>query len=451
MCRFPIFSGLNLAAAVAAFAAPLVPAPQPATPLLLRGGTVHPVSGPDLPDGDILIVAGRIAAVGQGLAAPDGTRVVDVTGRHVYPGLIAGNTVLGLHEIGSVVATRDVAELGEINPNARAHVAINPDSAHFGVTRHNGVLTALAAPLRQAPGTPAPALIAGQSALIRLEGWTWEDMTVRDTVALHIYWPEVRINRRSRSATAADEQQKNIQRRLRTIREAFATARAYQNEHERNLQPAFDARWNAMRPYVRGEQPVFIHADELKQIESALDWAETENGLRVTLVGGLDAWRVAARLKPAGIAVILGGTHQLPLRRDDAYDAPFTVAAKLYAAGVRFCIAPVDPSNQRNLAYQAAKAAAHGLPAAEALKAITLYPAQILGVGDELGSIDAGKRATLIVTDGDPLEIPTQVQMAFIDGAPIELRSHHTELYEKYQERLRRLRGAAAKGGVATN
>lgn len=169
----------------------------------------------------------------------------------------------------------------------------------------------------------------------------------------------------------------------------------------------------------------------------------------MTLVGGLDSWRVASRLKAADVAVVLGGTHQLPLRRDDAHEAAFTVAARLHAAGVRFCIASggeVANGTDRNLAYQAAKAAAHGLPPAEALKAITLYPAQLLGVGDELGSIETGKRATLIVTDGDPLEIPTQVQLAFIDGAAIELRSRQTELHEKYRERIRRTNAAKAAG-----
>lgn len=431
--------------AAVALAAPLVPVPAPGTPVLLRGGTVHPVSGPDLAGGDVLIVQGKIAAVGIRLAAPAGARIVDLAGRHVYPGLIAANTLLGLHEIGAIVGTRDVAETGQINPNARAQVAVNPDNSHLGVTRLNGVLTALVTPANQSPGSAAPALIAGQSALVRLEGWTWEDMTLRDRVALHVYWPNLTLDRRPQAAKTVDEQQKQIDRDLRAIREAFATARAYAQGGAGNVRQTVDVRYEAMRPFVTGELPVFVHANELKQLESALDWATTEKAVRVAIVGGLDAGRVAARLKQADIPVILGGTHELPLRRDDPFDSAFSVAGKLHAAGVRFCIAPageVGNGNDRNLAYQAAKAAAHGLPATEALKAVTLYPAQLLGVGDQLGSIEIGKRATLIVTDGDPLEIPTQILSAFIDGTEVTLRSRQTELRDKYQERIRRLKEA---------
>lgn len=443
--QFLTTSLLGIALSAVALAAPLVPVPAPATPVLLRGGTVHPVSGPDLPGADVLIVQGKISAIGPRLAAPPGTRIVEVAGRHVYPGLIAANTMLGVHEISSIAGTRDVAETGQINPNARAQVAVNPDNSHLGVTRLNGVLSALVTPANEAAGTAAPALIAGQSALIRLEGWTWEDMTLRGSVALHVYWPSLTLDRRPQALKTLDDQQKETGSQLAAIREAFATARAYAQGSAGDRRPEADLRYEAMRPFVTGERPVFVHASELKQIESALDWAKTEKTIRLTIVGGLDAWRVAARLKQADIPVILGGTHALPLRRDDPYDAAFSVAAKLHAAGVRFCIAPageVDRGNDRNLAYQAAKAAAHGLPAAEALKAVTLYPAQLLGVGDQLGSIEIGKRATLIVTDGDPLEIPTQIQLAFIDGAEVTLRSRHTELRDKYHERIRRVKEA---------
>jgi len=441
--RFPaLLLFLLLGAACALPAASLVPALPATTPLLLRGGTVHPIVNPSLPGHDVLIVNGRIASIGPRLAPPAHARIIDVAGRHIYPGLIAAHTALGVQEIGSIVGTNDLAETGRINPNARAQVAVNPDNNHLGVTRFNGVLTALVTPADRSPGTAAPALIAGQSALMRLEGWTWEEMTLRASVALHVYWPDVRLDRRPQATRTLEVQQKEIDGRLRVVREAFASARAYGLAGRQGNPRATDLRWEAMQPFVNGERPVFVHADELKQIESALDWARSEPRVRMTLVGGLDAWRVAARLKEAGIPVVLGGTHQLPLRRDDAHDAAFTVAAKLHAAGVRFCIAPAGEAghgNDRNLAYQAATAAAHGLPAAEALKAVTLYPAQLLGVGDELGSIEPGKRATLIVTDGDPLEIPTRVHLAFIDGSAIALRNRQTELHDKYRERIRRV------------
>ncbi len=420
-------------------AAPLVPVPPPAGPVLLKGGAVHPVAGPVSPRADVLIEKGRIAAIGPDLKAPANAQVIDVQGRRVYPGLILAGTNLGTQEISAINGTRDTTETGLINPNARAQVAVNPDNSHIGVTRFNGVLTALVVPLGSGSGVTAP-IVAGQSALMRLEGWTWEDMTVQASVGLHVYWPQMTIDRRPRAGRSVEEQQRGIDRRIKVLREAFVTAEAYGRAKDAGG-AATDLRWEAMLPFVRGERPVFVHADELKEIEAALDWAKTQPRLRLVLVGGLDAPRVASRLKQADIPVVLGGTHQLPLRRDDAYDAAFSAAAKLHAAGVRFCLGPIGETSNgqdRNLAYQAAKAAAHGLPADEALKAITLYPAQILGVGGELGSIEVGKRATLIVTDGDPLEIPTEVTLALIDGAPITLRSRHTELRDKYRERIRR-------------
>jgi imidazolonepropionase-like amidohydrolase len=451
MNRFPfrVLFGWVVLAGVAA-AGPLVPVVPPATPVLLKGGAVHPVSGPVLPRADVLIEKGRIAAIGPDLKAPANAQVVEVSGRRVYPGLFLAATNLGMQEISGIAGTRDTAETGLINPNARAQVAVNPDNSHIGVTRFNGVLTALVVPLGAGSGPTQP-IVAGQSALMRLEGWTWEEMTLRSSVGLHVFWPEMKIDRRPRATRPVEEQQRGIERRLKTLREAFVTADAYGRAKAAGG-AATDLRWEAMLPFVRGEQPVLVHADELREIEAALDWAQTQPRLRIVLVGGLDSPRVAARLKAADIPVIVGGTHQLPLRRDDGYDAVFGVAAKLHAAGVRFCLAPLGETGQgqdRNLAYQAAKAAAHGLPADEALKAITLYPAQILGVAGELGSLEVGKRATLIVTDGDPLEIPTNVQLAFVDGASITLRSRHTDLRDKYQERIRRTN--AQKNSPVTN
>jgi imidazolonepropionase-like amidohydrolase len=200
-----------------------------------------------------------------------------------------------------------------------------------------------------------------------------------------------------------------------------------------------------MIPALKGELPVFVHATEVKQIESAVAWATTEK-LKITLVGGLDAWRVVDLLKANDIAVIVSPVTALPLRREDPFDAPYTNPAKLHAAGVRFCIANDGASAEmgtmadRNLPYEAGKAAAYGLPPAEALKSITLYAAQILGVGAELGSIETGKRATVIVTNGDPLEIPTKVEQAYIDGARIDLSNRHIRLYEKYQKKYEQLK-----------
>ena len=430
---------LLLASAVGASASDNIPAVRPAKPVLLRGATVHTVSGADLAATDVLFRDGKIAALGAKLSVPAGTTVADVSGKHLYPGLISAYSGMGLTEFNSVRGSVDLAETGALNPNARAQAALNPDSEHIPISRSNGILTALSVPL-------STGLIAGTSTLIRMDGWTSEDLALRSAVALHVFWPNLTINRDPNFPRPVAEQQRTIDENLKKLRDAFASARAYLKAKEGAGKPTdTDSRWEAMLPALRGTLPVFVHANELKQIESAVAWAKTEK-LKITLVGGLDAWRVIDLLKANDIAVIVSPVLALPLRREDPFDAPFTNPAKLQAAGVRFCIAndgadaELGTMADRNLPYQAGKAAAYGLPPAEALRAITLYSARILGVGDELGSIETGKRATVIVTDGDPLEIPTHVEQAYIDGAKIDLSNRQIRLYEKYQKRYEQLK-----------
>lgn len=425
---------LLLLAALAVRASDNIPAVRPGKPTLLRGATVHTVTGADLPKTDVLMRDGKIAAIGANLAPGDAT-VVDVAGKHIYPGLISAFSGMGLVEVNSVKGSVDLAETGQLNPNARAQSAINPETDLIPVSRSNGILTALSVPL-------SSGLIAGTSTLIRMDGWTYEDLTIRPAVAMHVWWPNMVVNREPNARPVAD-QERVINENLKHLREAFATARAYKKAREGAAGTTdFDSRWEAMLPVFRGELPVFVHANEIRQIEAAVAWAKTEK-LKITIVGGLDAWRAIDLLKANDIAVIVSPVLTLPLRREDPFDASYANAGKLQAAGIRFCIAN-DGENaelgtmaDRNLPYQAGKAAAYGLPPAEALKAITLYPAQLLGVDKELGSIEIGKRATLIVTDGDPIEIPTHVEQAYIDGAKIDLSNKHTRLYEKYEERMK--------------
>ncbi|MBA3848906.1 MAG: hypothetical protein C0502_02795 [Opitutus sp.] len=435
----------SLALAASAATSTVVPAKRPASPVLLRGGTVHTVSGAVLGKTDLLMADGKIAAIGPKLAAPKGAEVVDVTGRHVYPGFISANSQLGLTEIQSVRATVDTGELGEINANARTQVAINPDSDLIPVARLNGVLTANVTPLA-APaagggfgGAARGAIFAGTSALVRLDGWTWEDMTLRPATAVHLYWPAMEITRDPRNPRAVEEARRARDERLKLIRDTFAAARAYAGAKSAGRADT-DLRLEALLPVLRGETRLFVHAATLNQINAALDWARDEK-LAFTLVGGRDAWMLADRLKAQNVAVILAGTFNLPPRRDEAYDLAYAVPAKLHDAGVRFCLAmgndgASETGNERNLPYEAALAAGFGLTREEALRSVTLSAAELLGVEQELGSLDVGKRATLIVTDGDALEITSNVRLAYIDGARIDLRSRHTELHEKYRKRL---------------
>jgi imidazolonepropionase-like amidohydrolase len=355
---------------------------------------------------------------------------VEAGGKHVYPGLFAANTVVGLVEVSAVRATDDTAEVGAINPNVRAEIAVNPDSELIPVTRANGVLAVLTHPVAGEQG-----VLTGTSAVLQLEGWTWEELTVRAPVGMHLVWPSLLLPDYLPPAMLDLARKAQADKRV-ALDKAMDDARSYRAAKEGDAVTQPDLRWEALLPVLRGELPVFIHADDLESIQAALDFAQ-RNALRMVLVGGIEAWRVASLLKAREVPVIVGGTHLLPLRRSDPYDAAFANPARLHAAGVSFAIAgpgnSFSASSERNLAYEAATAVAYGLPADEALKSITLYPAQITGVADRLGSLEAGKDATLFIADGDPLELRTRIERAWIGGREIDLSSRHTRLYDKYR------------------
>jgi imidazolonepropionase-like amidohydrolase len=411
-----------------------IPAPPQTKPIVLKGATIHPVSGPEIPSGTIVFDKGRITAVGADVPPPEGAEVIDAAGKHIYPGLISANSVLGLTEISAARATLDIEESGMINPNVRAASSINPDSELIPVARSNGILTAHA--------VPEGGIVSGQSAVLRMDGWTPEEMTVRSPAAMHLRWPNLTINRNPRAQKSVKDQQKDIDKAHKLIRESFQIARSYWQARKSGT-PGFksDLRWEALMPVFDGKLPLFVHADTVAQIEAALAWAK-EAQLKIVLVGGHDAWRMAPQLKESDTPVIIALSTALPSRRDDGYDSVFSNAAKLHDAGVRFCIATngreSEAPHERNLPYEASMASAFGLPKEEALKAVTLYPAQLLGVGDQLGSLEAGKAATLIVTNGDPLDFPTQIEAAYIDGRKIDLTNRQTRLRDKYREKYRR-------------
>jgi imidazolonepropionase-like amidohydrolase len=424
---------VGLCVIATAKASDTMPAPPQSKPIAIKGATIHPVTGPEIPAGTIVFENGKITAIGADATVPAGTEVIDGIGKHVYPGLINANTVLGLVEIGAVRATVDVEEAGALNPNVRSITSVNPDSELIPVARAAGVLTALS--------VPEGGIISGQSAVLRLDGWTPEEMTVLSPAAMHLRWPSLTIDRRPRARKSVKDQLKEMEKAQKQIRDAFQIARAYW-QTRKNPGPDFksDLRWEALMPVFDGKLPLFVHASTLAQIQAALAWAK-EMQLKIVLVDGDDAWRIAPQLKESDIAVILGPATSLPPRRDDDYDSAWNSAAKLQQAGVRFCIASNGrgaETNERNVGYEAGLAAGYGLPKEEALKAVTIYAAQILGVADRLGSLQTGKAATLIVTNGDPLDFPTQVEAAFIDGRKIDLSNRQTRLRDKYREKYRR-------------
>jgi imidazolonepropionase-like amidohydrolase len=391
------------------------PGPLPEGGLVvLRGGLVHPVSSPPF-TGNLVVRDGKIEALGPEVAVPPGAQVLDATGLRIYPGLIDAHTALGLTEIGSVAGTRDDAEIGLIQPDLVALRSVHPHSEMIPVTRANGITTALTRPLS--------GLIAGQSSVIRLDGWTPAEMSVVETAALHVDLP-------SEPEKPEGDAKKEFDARLKRAREAFQAARLLGPEG------GADPKRRALLPYLKGERPVVFQASRARDIRAALKFAE-EFGLKPVISGGEEAWKVAEELYQAKAPVILGGTLGIPLNGHDPADAVASNAAKLARAGVRFAISSNESAhgNTRNTPYHAAWASAHGLDREEALKSVTIRPAEILGIDGRTGSLEPGKDADLIVTTGDPLEVLTDVVWMFIAGRPVSLESKHTRLYEKFKDR----------------
>jgi len=404
----------------------------------IRNARIVTVSGPVIESGTIVIRNGKIEAVGASATTPAGAQEIDASGLTVYPGMIDLGTQMGLTEISSgAPGTVDTSELGEMNPNAQAIVAINPHSAHIAVTRVAGVTSVLSLPTGN--------VISGQAAFINLNGSTPREMAVVPTAALALNFPrvstvsfdalfnlqEVNINEAIKSRDTQLEQLRKI------LREAEAYGKAQDAYAKDNTlpRPAGSVVLAALVPFVRGERPVVFRADREVDIRAAVRFAE-EMRLRPIILGGDDAWKVAAYLKERNVPVILTGTLDLPAREDDYYDTLYENASKLQKAGVRFCISSGSSgANVRDLPFHAGMAAAFGLPRDEALKAVTLYPAQIMNVADRMGTIEAGKMANLVVTDGDMLEARTHVRYLFIEGRQIPLVSRHTELYEQFKDR----------------
>ncbi len=435
-------TGAAIAVAFAANASPNIPPPPQQKPILITGATIHTVSGAVISNGRMLFDKGRIVAVGSASEVPDagGATVVSLPGKHLYPGFISANSSLGLVEVQAVRATVDSAETGALNPNSRALVAINADSELIPVTRANGVLAVHTVPRANVGG-----LIAGTSAVIQLDGWTWEDMGLVPEAGLHVFLPSMRFNSAlypNLPPARLEEMQRLTTQRIKALEDSFESAAAYVKAQSSGESIAPDVRWESMRPVVTGQRTVFMHADELPQLRYALGFAQ-RFGVKIAIVGGQDAALITDMLRERNVPVVIAGVHRLPLRRGDDVDAPFSLAAKLAAAGVKFCIArggnTFDAATERSLPFEAGTAAAHGLSRDEALKAITLYPAQIIGAADKLGSLEKGKLASFIVTDGDPLEIRTKVERIYIAGRELELSDKQTRLNEKYQQKYQQL------------
>ena len=397
------------------------------------------VSGAVIENGTVVIQSGKISAVGAGVNIPPGAERIDGNGLSVYPGMIDAWTNLGLVEIGQGAnATVDVAETGTMNANAKAILAVNPHSSHVNVTRVNGITTVHTA--------PSGGLIAGQSAVINLNGSTQGDMAVLPSAGLVINFP--RISTFGGFGPGAGPQvvdfNEAVKRRdtqIDDLKKLFKNAENYgratdAHAKDRSLpNPATDLRLEALVPYARGERPILFTVERERDIRAVIKFVN-EMKVKGVIVGGQEAWRAADDLKKNNIAVIFTNIYNLPVRDDDAYDYLFEAPSKMQHAGVKFAISTGDQGAEvRDLPYHAGLAGAFGLSKEEALKSVTLYPAQILGVADRMGSIEVGKVANIVVTDGDLLEPRTNVRYVFIDGRLIPLTSRHTELFESFKDR----------------
>lgn len=396
--------------------------------IVIRGARIVPVVGEEILEGMILVRDGRIEALGRNLAIPEGATIVEAAGLIAYPGMIDSCSSLGLNEISNVAATADSSEIGRINPQLRVADALHMDSVHIPIARASGV-TAVHV-------VPGGAFIAGQSGIIRLSGRIPGDMIVRSPAFMHIHFqatPQF-LNGSVVPGGKVDEL-------ARELKEILGKARLYGKNRKASLEgsempgPEFDEALEFLLPVIDGRLPVMMDVGSKEEIEAALKIVKEEK-LKAVLFGAEEAWKVAGAIKEAGIPVILSNMYDFPPNWEDGYDARFRLPAELWKAGVKFALASDKylPPFSIDLPFQASKAAAFGLDGAEALKSVTIRPAEILGVSDLMGSLEPGKAANIVLADGDILDRRTRIIGVFIDGRPVDLSNRYTELLKKSEE-----------------
>ena len=416
-----------------------IPGTDQKRPILLRGGTLHTVTGDVLEEHDLLFAEGKIITIDEQIQPSPETDVLDIYGKHVIPGFIAGYTRIGLTEISAVKQTNDHSETGEINPNVRANVAYNPDSDLIPVTRSNGVLVINSA--------PSSGRIPGQSSVMMMDGWTWEDATLKHPTALNVNWPSMRFDFRKNAKKKEKEQREEYNKSLREMDLLVRNVRAYQhrkNAKERKAEhkQKTDLRLESMIPFIVFKNPIHIKANDVRQIEAAVKWSN-KHDLNIVIVGGRDAWMITEVLVENNIPIIILGVQTTPRRRFEPIHTPYKIPSMLQKAGVHFCIS-LDPGypmdgHVRTLPDEAMRAASWGLTKDQALRAITLSAAEILGIDDHVGSLDLGKDATFFISENEPLTQNNHPIKAYIKGREIDLSDRQKNLWNKYKEKYRQL------------
>lgn len=440
---FGVVALLAASATVASAQVRMTVAPQ-SQPVVLRGATIHTVTNGTITNGSIVMDGGKIIAIGQTVEIPRGARIVDVSGKHIYPGLIDAYSTVGISEIGAVDVSNDIQEIGDFNPNVRAEVAVNAESRHIGTTRSAGVLVAFS--------TPGGGVVSGLSSAMSLEGWTWEEMSMKGAAAMNVNWPDPNARPRRFGGggppggpnAGARPAPKTYAEQVQELKDFFGEARAYRDAVAANQQPRSNSKYAAMIPVLNRDIPVIVQADGVAQINDAITWAKEEN-VRIVIRGGRDAIHVADRLKAENVPVILTSTMAAPSRDHEGYDGAYSTPAQLHAAGVKFAIAGDGGALYSNrLPWDAGVAVAFGLPEEEALKAVTINAAEMLGVSDRVGSLEVGKQATLLITTGTPLDMTSNIEQAYIQGREIDMNDIQKHFFRKYMEKIRQQQGNIA-------
>ena len=416
-----------------------IPGIKQKRPILLRGGILHTVSGQVLEGYDLLFANGKITTIDKQIKPSPDTDVYDIYEKHVVPGYIAPITQIGLVEIGAVKQTRDYSEVGNINPNVRANVSYNPDSELIPVTRSNGILIANSVP-------HSNGLIPGQSSCMMMDGWTWEDATIKHPTGLHINWPNMRLNFSKNVKTNEKKQRDNYQKKIREldrlIRDTYSYhLRTSQKERRADQKQQTDLKLKALIPYFVNKKLIIIRANSVRQITAAIEWSE-KHDLKIAIAGGRDSWRMTDMLVKYNIPIILQHVQTTPMRRYEPIHSSYKIPAVLQEKGVKFCLSTDQgyPFNGhvRTLPNEAMRSAAWGLSKDQALRSITLSTAEILGIDKRVGSLESGKDATFFITNEHPLKISSNPIEAYIMGKKIDLTDRQKMLYEKYKEKYRR-------------
>ncbi len=400
--------------------------------ILLHSGFLHVGNGDTLQSALVGIEDGTITIIGNSMTyrynPAEWDTIIDLKGGHIYPGFVAPNSTLGITEIDAVKATRDYREIGYYNPHVRSQIAFNVESKVITTVRTNGVLISQA--------TPRGGRISGSSSVMKLDGWNWEDATIKTDDGIHVNWPATHTGGGWWAQPAPKKSNEKYSEQLQELRSFFDKAKAYAQEDEHE---EIDGRWEAMKDCFKGNKRVYFHADEIQQLQDIIDFVKAYEIEFPVIVGGYDAHLITRKLADSNIPVMIVRPHSLPENEGDDVDLPFKLASLLQEGGVKFCIqneGDMEAMNARNIPFLAGTAQAYGLTREEAIRSISLSSCEIMGIDKRYGSVEKGKSGTLFVSTGDALDMLTNdVTLALIDGKFVPLNNSQKELYEKYKKK----------------